>query len=178
MRLFGAEETFVGYRGQAAGFRPDAFVKALLAQFDAQPPAFDTEEIPPELALELGLVSGETANPELMILACRCLSNLIEALPSSSLQIIHHDGVQVLVQKLLSIEYIDLAESILSILDKMSGEYPTAILKGNGLMASLQYIDFFNIHVQRTAISIAANACRGLASHSSREARGHGLFFI
>ena len=64
----------------------------------------------------------------------------------------------------MNIEYIDLAESILSILDKLSGEFPLAILKGNGLIASLQYIDFFNIHNQRMAISIAANAVRGLQS--------------
>jgi E3 ubiquitin-protein ligase TRIP12 len=102
--------------------------------------------------------------PEVLILACRCLSNLIEALPPITLAIVHENGVAILVEKIMNIEYIDLAESILSILEKLSGEFPLAILKGNGLLASLQYIDFYSIHNQRMAISIAANAVRGLQS--------------
>jgi E3 ubiquitin-protein ligase TRIP12 len=102
--------------------------------------------------------------PQVLILACRCISNLIEALPQITLAIVHQDGVVILIEKIMNIEYIDLAESILSILDKLSGEFPLAILKGNGLLASLQYIDFFSIHNQRMAISIAANAVRGLQS--------------
>ena len=153
-----------------SGFKPDAFVASILKQFnlahatdrDAMP-----QDIPPELALELGLVDT-SIHPELVILSCRCLANLIEALPSSTMHIVHSEGIQVLVEKLMAIEYIDLAESILSILEKVSGEFPVAILKGNGLMASLQYIDFFGIHVQRSAVSIAANACRGLGNYHGR----------
>ena len=169
-----------------AGFHPDVFVKAFLKQFtdtssnSAKDPALDDfmQDIPPELAAEMGLSfeSGSSGpNPELVILSCRCLANLIEALPSSTLNVIHNDGIKILVDKLLSIEYIDLAESILSILEKISGEFPSSVIKGNGLLASLQYIDFFNIHVQRTAVSIAANACRGLSSYQSRRSGKFGL---
>lgn len=169
------------------GFQPEAFVRALLRQFNMESAGSlgfedDMGGIPPELAAEMGFPLGGTggsqAYPELVILSCRCLSNLIEALPSSTMHIVHADGVQVLVEKLLSIEYIDLAESILSILDKLSGEFPSAVLKGNGLMAALQYIDFFGIHVQRTAISIAANACRGLGSYQNNRTTGEKLNYF
>ncbi|KAI8909282.1 hypothetical protein DFJ77DRAFT_433488 [Powellomyces hirtus] len=109
-------------------------------------------------AAELGYGGVEMMNPELMLLACRCLSNLIEAHPSSTMHVLQHGAVQVLVGKLMEVEYIDLAEQVLSVLDKISLDYPAAIIRANGLLAVLQYIDFFGLHVQRTAVTIAANA--------------------
>ncbi|KAI8807960.1 hypothetical protein BJ742DRAFT_710021 [Cladochytrium replicatum] len=125
-------------------------------------------DLPPELMAELGLTNdldgGMGMNPELMLLACRCLSNLIEALPSSTMLIVQNGGVNVLMSKLMEVEYIDLAEQVLSVLEKISVEYPGAVIRANGLLAVLQYIDFFSLHVQRTAVMIAANACRALGS--------------
>ncbi|KAJ1341678.1 hypothetical protein BSLG_003790 [Batrachochytrium salamandrivorans] len=109
-----------------------------------------------------------TLLPDMMLLSCRCLSNLFEANPSSVVYIVRHAGVEALVAKLTEIEYIDLAETILAVLAHVAAAYPLAVIRSNGLVASLQYIDFFGVHVQRVAMSIAANACRALgALHSS-----------
>lgn len=54
-------------------------------------------------------------NPELMLLACRCLANLMEALPSATSNVVYGGAVPVLCQKLLEIQYIDLAEQALSV---------------------------------------------------------------
>jgi len=99
-------------------------------------------------------------NPEMMILAGRALSNMIEALPSSVSSVINHGAVPMLCSKLLSIEYIDLAEQSLQTLEKISLEQPTAVLRAGGLMAVLSYLDFFSTGVQRMAVSTAANICR------------------
>ena len=51
----------------------------------------------------------------MMLLACRCLANLLEALPNSVNAIVYAGAVPVLCAKLLEIQYIDLAEQTLSV---------------------------------------------------------------
>jgi len=50
-----------------------------------------------------------------MLLVYRCISNFIEAFPPCQLLIIKYKGVKILINKLIEIEYIDLAEHILSV---------------------------------------------------------------
>lgn len=57
-------------------------------------------------------------NPELMLLACRCISNLLDVLPSSASSVVAHGAVGILCDKLKSIEYIDLAEQALGVRTK------------------------------------------------------------
>lgn len=76
-------------------FSPDQFVKELVTLM--QPNEF-----------------GED-NPEMMLLACRCIANLMEALPPSTANVVYGGAVPVLCQKLLEIHYIDVAEQALSV---------------------------------------------------------------
>jgi E3 ubiquitin-protein ligase TRIP12 len=76
-------------------FSPDAFVKELVILM--QPSDFGEE------------------NPEMMLLACRCLANLMEALPASTANVVYGGAVPILCQKLLEIHFIDLAEQALSV---------------------------------------------------------------
>lgn len=101
-------------------------------------------------------------NPEIMLLACRCLASLMEALPSSVTNVVYAGVVPVLCEKLRDIQFIDLAEQALSTLEKISVEYPAAIVKEGGLAACLEYLDFFAMSTQRTAVTTAANCCRNL----------------
>jgi E3 ubiquitin-protein ligase TRIP12 len=55
-------------------------------------------------------------NPDVMLLASRCLANLMEALPQSTGTVVYSGAVPVLCSKLLEIQYIDLAEQALSVL--------------------------------------------------------------
>jgi E3 ubiquitin-protein ligase TRIP12 len=79
----------------AGHFHPDPYVKELVTLM--QPSDFD---IP---------------NPEIMLLACRCLANLMEALPAATANVVYSGAVPILCQKLLEIDYIDLAEQSLSV---------------------------------------------------------------
>lgn len=54
-------------------------------------------------------------NPEIMLLACRCLANLMEALRGSVANVVYGGAVPILCQKLLDIQFIDLAEQALSV---------------------------------------------------------------
>lgn len=76
-------------------FSPDQFVKELVTLMQ-----------PSQLGEE---------NPEMMLLACRCIANLMEALPASTANVVYGGAVPVLCQKLLEIQFIDLAEQALSV---------------------------------------------------------------
>ena len=79
----------------AGHFSPDQYVKELVALM--QPNEFGDE------------------NPEMMLLACRCIANLMEALPQSTANVVYGGAVPILCQKLLEIHFIDLAEQALSV---------------------------------------------------------------
>lgn len=79
----------------AGQFSPDQFVRELVALM--QPNDFGEE------------------NPEMMLLACRCIANLMEALPAATASVVYGGAVPILCQKLLEIHYIDLAEQALSV---------------------------------------------------------------
>ncbi|KAK4128116.1 hypothetical protein N657DRAFT_675945 [Parathielavia appendiculata] len=135
------EDTLSGH------FSPDAFVKELVALM--QPNELTGEE-----------------NPEVMLLACRCLANLMEALPASTSNVVYGHAVPILCQKLLEIQFIDLAEQALSTLEKISIEYPSSIVRAGGLTACLSYLEFFATSTQRVAVTTAANCCQNLDQES------------
>lgn len=79
----------------AGQFSSDAFVKELVILMQ-----------PSEIGEE---------NPEIMLLACRSLANLMEAIRGSVANVVHGGAVPILCQKLLDIQFIDLAEQALSV---------------------------------------------------------------
>ncbi len=105
-------------------------------------------------------------NPDIMLLACRCIANLMEALPPSTANVVYGGAVPILCQKLLEISFIDLAEQALSTLEKISVEFPSAIVREGGLSACLAYLDFFATSTQRTAVTTAANCCKNIPQDS------------
>ena len=101
-------------------------------------------------------------SPELMLLAARALTFLADVSPTAGGAIVRHGAVPALCNRLLGIEYIDLAEQSLSALEKLSGEYAGALLRAGALVAVLSYVDFFPTGVQRVAVATAANVASAL----------------
>ncbi|KAM7475155.1 hypothetical protein LguiB_022398 [Lonicera macranthoides] len=114
----------------------------------------------------VGLLNHES-NPDIMLLAARALTHLCDVLPSSCAAVVHYGAVSCFVARLLTIEYMDLAEQSLQALKKISLEHPTACLRAGALMAVLSYLDFFSTGVQRVALSTAANMCKKLPSDAA-----------
>ncbi|CAM0907851.1 unnamed protein product [Alopecurus aequalis] len=133
----------IGTEDSLAGFSVDSFVPVLV-----------------------GLLNHES-NPDIMLLAARALTHLCDVLPSSCSSVVHYGAVACFCARLLTIEYMDLAEQSLQALKKISQEHPTACLRAGALMAVLSYLDFFSTGVQRVALSTAANMCRKLPSDAS-----------
>lgn len=71
-----------------------------------------------KIAQELVNILGDSlfeANPEILLVACENVSNLVEAVPLSAGSLVHAGVVSLLCQKLFEIQYIDLAERALSV---------------------------------------------------------------
>ncbi|OBZ82438.1 putative ubiquitin fusion degradation protein C12B10.01c [Choanephora cucurbitarum] len=158
-----SEENLAGY------FSSDSFARELVRimkgpdDFSAQMGGDMDEDMMLALAMSEGLSGG---NPEVMLLACRCITNLLEAMPTAVTSVVSHGAIRVLCQKLKSIQYIDLAEQALYALEKISAQLPRAVVQEDGLGAALMYFDFFSIHAQRTALRTAANCMRGINTES------------
>ncbi|KAJ6708019.1 HECT E3 UBIQUITIN LIGASE-RELATED [Salix viminalis] len=114
----------------------------------------------------VGLLNNES-NPDIMLLAARAITHLCDVLPSSCAAVVHYGAVSCFVARLITIEYMDLAEQSLQALKKISQEHPTACLRAGALMAVLSYLDFFSTGVQRVALSTAANMCKKLPSDAA-----------
>lgn len=59
----------------------------------------------------VGLLNCES-NPDVMLLAARALTHLCDVLPSSCVSVVHYGAVSCFVARLLTIEYMDLAEQV------------------------------------------------------------------
>eukprot|EP01064_Diplonema_japonicum_P025883 TRINITY_DN372_c2_g1_i2.p1 TRINITY_DN372_c2_g1~~TRINITY_DN372_c2_g1_i2.p1 ORF type:complete len:1560 (+),score=412.28 TRINITY_DN372_c2_g1_i2:118-4797(+) len=117
---------------------------------------FRTDQVIPSLVKCMQMEE----NQEIMLLSCRALYHLMEALPGSIPSIVAAGSVAVFVEKLLSIQIIDLAEQALLCLEKVSVEAPVAVLKEGGMGAMLMFIDFFSISLQRKIILSISNMAK------------------
>lgn len=75
------------------------------------------------LAMSAGGAYQGDENLEAQVLACRCLANLMEALPGVSHTVVYHGAIPVLCSKLIEISYIDLAEQTLSVCAHQSAHF-------------------------------------------------------
>ncbi|KAL9244856.1 hypothetical protein vseg_018577 [Gypsophila vaccaria] len=125
--------------------------------------AFSVDAFVPVL---VSLLNNES-NADIMLLAARAVTHLVDVLPSSTAAVVHYGAVNCFCARLLTIEYMDLAEQSLQALKKISQEHPTACLRAGALMAVLSYLDFFSTGVQRVALATAANMCKKLPSDAA-----------
>jgi E3 ubiquitin-protein ligase TRIP12 len=65
----------------------------------------------------VGLLNHES-NPDIMLLAARALTHLCDVLPSSCAAVVHYGAVSCFCARLLTIEYMDLAEQVGFFLEK------------------------------------------------------------
>jgi E3 ubiquitin-protein ligase TRIP12 len=123
---------------------------------------FDPLSFSCELAM---LISGESNalgvdNPELKLLACRCVNNLIEALPTYATFVALKESrvISALSATLQNLEYVDVAEQAVTTLERISRERSKDILEEGIVDSLLSYLDFFALNVQRNAVQCVANS--------------------
>lgn len=101
-------------------------------------------------------------SPEVMLLSTRAITQLMDIHPSSARQLSHCGGIETLCNKLVCIEYIDVAEQSIQALSKVAQGYPEMLLEKNTLIAILSYVDFFQLSIQRIAVATAAKICSAI----------------
>ncbi|AFZ80540.1 HECT-domain ubiquitin-transferase domain containing protein [Theileria equi strain WA] len=111
--------------------------------------------------------SSEFLDPELMankmITAASCINTILDVLPYATRYFrTHKVSLNVLVDKLNDIQYIDLAERVLLIVEKLSREIPVYLVKSGTMVAMLQYIDFFPLSIQVSSLSSVLNLARSV----------------
>ncbi|KAL1200108.1 E3 ubiquitin-protein ligase UPL4 [Cardamine amara subsp. amara] len=106
------------------------------------------------------------SNADIMLLAIRAITYLCDVYPPSVAFLVRHETIPALCQRLLTIEYLDVAEQCLQALEKISRDQPVACLNAGAIMAVLSFIDFFSTSIQRVAISTVVNICRKLPSEA------------
>jgi len=102
--------------------------------------------------------------PDIMLLAARALTTMADVMPPSRGVIVHQGALPQFCSRLLTIEYIDLAEQSLQALEKLSQDYGAECARQGALIACLSYLDFFSIGMQRVGLQTAANICRQFPS--------------
>ncbi len=133
---------------------------------------FATDQFVPEL---VHLVEGGIT-ADIILLACRALGFLLDALPNSITTIVNQQAIPVLMDKLLNVEYLDLAEQVIQVLEKLSYEHPSTILNSQGLAALLTFLDFFPLSTQRLCLNVAAQLCqRGLNTENVDTCMAEGV---
>ena len=120
--------------------------------------AFSVDQFVPVLVDLL----GQDSNPNIMLLAARSLTNLIEVLPAAGEVLVHRGAVPILVSKLLCIEYMDVAEQALECLERLSRDNAQPILQSGGLTAALAFLDFFSTGLQCVSLNLAASICHSM----------------
>uniref|UniRef100_A0A7N0TV78 HECT-type E3 ubiquitin transferase n=1 Tax=Kalanchoe fedtschenkoi TaxID=63787 RepID=A0A7N0TV78_KALFE len=111
------------------------------------------------------LAKHETS-PNIMLLAIRAITYTCDVFPRAVGFFVKHEAVPALCQRLIAIEYLDVAEQCLQALDKIAHDQPLACLHSGVIMAALTYIDFFSTSIQRVALAIVVNICKKLPSDS------------
>lgn len=76
------------------------------------------------------------------------ITHILDIMPASSKILVNSGGVEVLCQKMQNFEYIDVAESSIKALEKVSGDYGLSILNAGGMEIMLTMIDFFVAQTQ------------------------------
>ncbi|KAJ4908887.1 E3 ubiquitin-protein ligase UPL4 [Raphanus sativus] len=111
-------------------------------------------------------LANHESNADIMLLAIRAITYLSDVYPPSVAFLVKHETLPALCQRLLTIEYLDVAEQCLQALEKISKDNPVACLNAGAIKAVLSYIDFFSTSLQRVAVSTVVNICRELSSES------------
>lgn len=159
---------------EGSGFRVDKFV----------PVVVELLRVPPSM--------------EILILSSRALSTILELFPGTAIpKAVAEHVLPSLCEKLLEIEYMDVAELALQMLDqivckaeqtlgfastlthnrKMCAQYRAEVINENGIVTLLQFIDFFPLEIQRRTARIVSHLCTDFPL-SFEERLRQGLPFI
>lgn len=101
---------------------------------------------------------------EFLLYAVRCTRACVQYSPNCSRRLVESGLVPLIAQQLFSVEYIDLAEDLIQIIQLLTrnGTHSRACLHSDGIRAVLGFVDFFALPVQVNAFNAAAQMATAL----------------
>ena len=105
---------------------------------------------------------------EFLLYAVRCTRACVQYSPGCSRRLVEGGLVPLITRQLFSVEYIDLAEDLIHIIQLLtrSGVHAKACLHADGIRAVLGFVDFFALSVQVNAFTAAAQMAPALTSET------------
>ncbi len=103
----------------------------------------------------------ESPDPSLQLMTAKILTQVFEQVPPCIATAVQHGAAAAFTEKLLTIEYMDVAEQAIAALEHVALYYPGALLPYGTLGALLGFLDFFPQNVQRMAVRTVAHLCMG-----------------
>jgi len=85
--------------------------------------------------------------PDIMLHSAACIYHIVELIPESAIVLVNHNGVQILIDKITNIEYIDVAENCIKVIEKISVEHANVIVENHAFSVLINYIDFFMLNI-------------------------------
>jgi hypothetical protein len=98
--------------------------------------------------------------------ALLALFNIMETIPQHIPAFVNGGCIRPVVAVLENVEFIDISEQAVSVLNKLAPDYSLDIASCSGLSAVLTYLDFFDATTQRSLSNIAAQLGKAVASSS------------
>ncbi|KAG0502779.1 hypothetical protein HPP92_002851 [Vanilla planifolia] len=88
------------------------------------------------------------------LLAARGIAYLCESLPSSINTVVSCGTIPAICEQLQGMEYLDIAEECVKVLEKIADQDPLSCLRGGAVTLVVNLIVFFSCNIQRTAMSM------------------------
>lgn len=95
--------------------------------------------------------------PDISLFSLQCLNFLLDINPAYTSTIKKHGGFLKIVIMTQNIEFIDLAENSIKAIEKMSLENSLGLLESDAFVSVLNFIDFFDINLKKSAIKACVN---------------------
>ena len=120
--------------------------------------------IPLESVVATLVESLHRALPDTSLYSIMSLNHIMDSVPNSAGIVAASGGVPTICSKLMSFEYIDMAEHAIKALERLSYDNSTAILQEGAFTGLVNLLDFFDTNTQKRILTIAAVVARSVSS--------------
>lgn len=102
--------------------------------------------------------------PDISLYAILSLHSIVDTIHNATRLIAAAGGIPALTSKLMNLDFIDLAENTIKLLEKLSYEHCNALMKEQALSTMLNMIDFFDMNTQKRILNIVVVSSRSVSS--------------
>lgn len=122
--------------------------------------------LPIDILTETLIFTLNTENAEIVLHGIICINFLIDSHHAAVTYFVKAGIINLLIGKIMNIEYIDVAEYAVKSLEKISHEFPEDVLKKTLFCDILPMLEFFDLSVQKKMLGILLNVSKSVGNFS------------